>query len=141
MSLKQTLHLVAGELFRAYEDKIDGNDQQAVDRLVLIHADISNFLKTYNQPKAVDRRYFTPTEMPPGYDTVVGFLAVWHPEMLEGMDDLAMDTMQLGLKAARLCKAKGIKPIKVEAPEALGDDRHIISVNAYPHAILHEVIN
>lgn len=88
----------------------------------------------HGQPTIVVADYITP-RVPPGYDTILGYLATTSPEMLELMEEPVADTCRDGWWLRHRCRERGDEPIKVMAPRVC-QDRGIEVVNAYPLDLL-----
>lgn len=75
-------------------------------------------------------------DLPPGYDTVLGYLAKYHPECLDAFDygDPTI-TQRDGFWLAHRAKEAGLTPVWVEAPAIL-QERDIPRVRAYPVELL-----
>jgi hypothetical protein len=73
---------------------------------------------------------------PKGYETVLTYLARWHPEILDQIDWRLPDAT---LRDGYWCfhRTKG-KEVWVKAPKCFANKRHITKVRAYPLAILKE---
>lgn len=69
--------------------------------------------------------------------TVVGYLAAFHPEILDNMDVTPDATQRDGWWLMHRCRERGIEPIKVVAPPVL-QDQGVDYVNAYPRHLLTE---
>lgn len=77
------------------------------------------------------------SEVPEGFDTVLGYLARNNPEALFLMGPDAEATARDGFWLTHRCKQRGIKPVKVEACAHL-IEQGIFVVNAYPISLLEE---
>jgi hypothetical protein len=141
-TLNTALHLVGSEIVRAFNDQLEGNAEEAVERLKNIRADIERFLNATNQraPRQDLTPYWSPPEgRPLQYQTVLEWLSINATNELLAMSDVAHDTLGLGLQCTRLAKKWNAKLHKVEAPPVLQADE-ISMVNAYPVAVLEEVL-
>lgn len=77
------------------------------------------------------------SKCPPGFDTVLGFLAKHYPERLDCMDNTADATLRDGYWLKARCYRRCISPIKVKACPFLVR-QGIFEVNAYPLELLRE---
>lgn len=105
-------------------------------RIVQLRAEIAE-LERYRANCAVAfQDCITPT-VPEGYDTVLGWLAKHHPDVLVLMGDVAdpQATVRDGWKLAHWCKRFGLPVLWVEAPPVLRE-RGIERVRAYPVSLL-----
>jgi hypothetical protein len=77
------------------------------------------------------------TPVPEGFDTVLGYLARYHPDVLAVMGDYAdpQVTVRDGFKLAHMAKRYGCTVLWVEAPPAL-KAQGIDKVRAYPLSLL-----
>jgi hypothetical protein len=76
-----------------------------------------------------------------GYATVLGYLNEHDPLTLLNIDDPVRATIVLGRKATSLCLMRGIKIVKVPAPDHVTQRyAKVTHVNAYPVSILAEII-
>lgn len=75
--------------------------------------------------------------VPEGYDTVLGYLAKHHPDVLVLMGDYAdpQATVRDGFKLAHWCKKQGCPVLWVKAPPVLAE-RGVDKVRAYPLSLL-----
>lgn len=86
------------------------------------------------------RRNYISEDVPPHHDTVLGFIAKRFPGALaHGMCEEPCATSDDGVRLRRKAKQRGIEFHKVPAPAVLRD-RGIEQVNAYPVALLAEVL-
>lgn len=83
----------------------------------------------------VDLRYLSP--VPPGYDTILGYLAKVNPEMLELIDKDPEATQRDGFWLPHQAKKRGMAVIKVDACLWLSKFG-VSAVNAYPVSLLAE---
>lgn len=74
-------------------------------------------------------------DTPPGYNTIIGFLAETHPEMIDLMDDPISGTARDGYRLTHKAHREGRVIHKVEAPEAFVE-QGIVCLNAYPIDLL-----
>lgn len=88
---------------------------------------------------AVDDPYRSP-DVPAGYDTVLGYFSKTMPSAFELMDDPIMGTMRDGHWLTHQANRRGIKVVKVTAPQVLAEVG-IETVNAYPEDLLRERIH
>jgi hypothetical protein len=75
--------------------------------------------------------------VPPGWNTVLGYLAETNPEALFLMDPDAEATQRDGWWLTNQCRRECIVPIKVQAPAHLLQ-QGIFTVNAYPLRLLQQ---
>ncbi|WP_085025260.1 hypothetical protein [Ensifer aridi] len=78
--------------------------------------------------------------VPAGFNTVVGFLAETHPEVLELMDDPISGTARDGYWLTHRASRDGLPVHKVEAPAPF-KEMGIEELNAYPLDLLKERLN
>lgn len=77
-------------------------------------------------------------DLPKSYDTVLGFLAKHHPDVLECFDYTdPTATQRDGYWLAHRCREQGIPPTYVDAPPVL-QERDIVQVRAYPIDLLEQ---
>ncbi|MEY9719252.1 hypothetical protein ABIA22_001742 [Sinorhizobium fredii] len=79
-------------------------------------------------------------DVPKGYNTVVGFLAETHPEVLDLMDDPVSGTARDGYWLTHRANRTGRTVHKVDAPAPF-KDMGIDELNAYPLDLLAERLN
>lgn len=76
------------------------------------------------------------SEVPEGYQTVLGYLAIHHPDVLETVDCTDPEATQRdGFKLSHWCKQEGHGQMYVNAPPVL-QERGIRHVRAYPVELL-----
>lgn len=86
-------------------------------------------------PPRVDIRFLSPC--PPGYDTVLGYLAKHDPIVLELLDRDPDATKRDGYWLMHRARERGLEVVKVEACPWLRQNG-IKMVNAYPQSLLAE---
>ena len=75
-------------------------------------------------------------DVPAGWDTVLGYLAKFHPEVLDCFDyTKPASTARDGWWLSHQCQRRGIEPRYVEAPACL-KQHGITSVRIYPVSLL-----
>lgn len=88
--------------------------------------------------KTVEHAWAITPKVPPGYDTVLGYLAKNHPDVLDSFDYSDPEVTQRdGFWLTHRCKERGISPFYVDAPACFAG-KGITHVNAYPIAVLAE---
>ena len=85
--------------------------------------------------RRVDLRFLSPC--PPGFDTVLGYLAKVNPGLLDLIDRDPSATLRDGYWLCHRAKERDIKTVKVEACPWLRK-QGITTVNAYPVELLEE---
>lgn len=76
-----------------------------------------------------------------GYATVLSFLNDTDPLALMEMEDPVRNTIPMGLAAAALCRARGLKIVRVPACDHVKQRyAKVTHVNAYPVSILGEAL-
>jgi hypothetical protein len=88
-----------------------------------------------NEPRRprVDLRLLSPC--PPGWDTVLGYIAKANPDLFELMDKVPSSTLRDGYWLTHRCREQGVVPLKVPACHWLRK-AGIEQVNAYPLSLL-----
>ena len=135
MSINETLRLVLTEGLRAYSDLVQGDAESAKHKLHLMFKDLERFFQSDNGCVMNDQADIFGSPCVPGYDTVVGYLAKYHPEMIDLLSDPIADTRRDGILLARECKRKGRDVHKVDAP-TIFQDEGIATLNSYPVDLL-----
>lgn len=75
-------------------------------------------------------------DVPPGFDTVLGYLAKYHPDVLATFDYAEpAATQRDGFWLSHRTRERGLPPFTVEAPPVLRE-QGIMNVRAYPVALL-----
>jgi hypothetical protein len=75
-------------------------------------------------------------KVPPGHDTILGYLAKHQPEILDTVDYADPEvTKRDGWALAHACRRKGLRAVYTPAPAAL-KRRGILVVRAYPVELL-----
>ncbi len=97
----------------------------------------TNAEKTVPTGGAVPDNVFVSPDVPQGYNTVLGYLAETHPEMLDLMRDPLEDTVRDGYWLTHQAHKRDIQVHQVEASSYLRD-HGIEQVNAYPIHLLAE---
>jgi hypothetical protein len=86
-----------------------------------------------HRPPRVDLTLLSPC--PPGWDTVLGYIAKTNPDLFELMDKVPESTLRDGFWLTHRCRERGVKPIKVPACHWLRK-AGVEAVNAYPVELL-----
>ncbi len=77
-------------------------------------------------------------DVPDGHDTILGYLAKRHADVLDLIDPNAPgDTVRDGWRLANECKRRGLEPVYVDAPPVLAR-QGIFTVRAYPLDLLQQ---
>ena len=110
----------------------EGDKRQAAEYLSVARRHIDTLIEEFGG--GVDLNKFL-SPCPPGYDTVLGYLAKHQPDTVLGMTDPVSGTINDGRRMRDMAARLGAQVIKVPASVAVasvGAD----SVNAYPTEIL-----
>lgn len=108
-----------------------------LNKLLSVALDMVSGIQTRIAELQVDRhRDAISPYVPQGYDTVLGYLAKHHPDVLDHVDyyDPSVTTRD-GWKMSHLCTRKGARVVYVDAPPCL-QSAGIERVRAYPIALL-----
>lgn len=135
MTINETLRLVLTEGLRAYSDVVNGDAEDAKHKLRLMHGDLERFLNADNGGPSADGSHLFASDCPPGYDTVVGYLAKYHPDMLDLLADPIADTRRDGILLNRECKKLGRDVVKVDAP-TIFQEEGVATLNSFPIEML-----
>ena len=127
--IRATLDVVANILSGLYARLDTIVDANKAKSLAVPHSEYTNFYVRHKDAVTPD--------VPEGYDTILGFLAKRHPDVLDTFDyrDATL-TVRDGFKLAHMDNKLGT-PVYVEAPSCLraaGIER----VRAYPVALLQQ---
>jgi len=135
MLVNETLRMVLTEGLRAYSDLAQGDSDACRAKLVLMRRDLEKFLDASNG-KEMDSEYVVfESVCVPFYDTVVGYLAKYHPDMIDLLSDPIADTRRDAILLSRECKREGLEVHRVDAPQIFQDEG-IASLNSYPVELL-----
>jgi hypothetical protein len=113
----------------------------AARRLEQLHTELANagaYLGGEGPACCVDACYADciSTDVPPGHDTILGYLARHHADVLDMINPSEpADTVRDGFKLAAWCKQEGLAPRYVTAPPILAR-QGIFTIRAYPLNLL-----
>lgn len=97
------------------------------------HANAALMADNDNVRPKVDLYFLSPC--PPGYDTVLGWIAKNNPGLLDLIDRVPEATQRDGFWLKHRCREQGLEVIKVDACAFLSK-QGIKSVNSYPIHLL-----
>lgn len=122
-----TAHLAEATLDRAMLDQTRSYLLEALERVEQV---------ALRAIRGCDVRYLS--ACPPGYQTVLGYLATHEPEMLELLDKDPSATADDGVWCGHRCIVLGVEPVQVRACPWLADEHGIARSVAYPIRVLQE---
>jgi hypothetical protein len=105
-------------------------------RIVALRQEIADLERFRSNCACAFEDCITPS-VPEGFDTVLGWLAKHHPDVLVLLGDVSdpQATVRDGWRLAHWCKREGKPVLWVEAPAVL-QERGIEKVRAYPVSLL-----
>ena len=140
---KSCLYWAAFDILDATRQHDEGNIEAARDNVTRTKRLCDDYLKMTDQPKRTVSHYTSPKgNRPEGWFTVMEYIAAHRPDLLDMWDDVAVESSHYGIKASRLMRERGEKPVHVDAPECFSEEHrdHFQYVYTYPLAVLKRVV-